>query len=65
MDGRLEHKIGNEKLIAKRLKELPECVSQYYLSRSSSKESKGSVEYIKKIGAFLRFLNEDAKTIDV
>lgn len=65
MDGRLEHKISNEKLIAKRLQELPECVSQYYFSRSSSKESKGSVEYIKKIGAFLRFLNENTKDIDV
>lgn len=65
MDGRLEHKISNEKLIEKRLKELPECVSQYYFSRSSSKESKGSVEYIKKIRAFFRFLNEDTKSIDV
>lgn len=65
MDGRLEHKIGNEKLIAKRLNNLPECVSQYYFSRSSSKESKGSVEYIKKIRAFLEFLNKDTKNIDV
>ena len=65
MNGRLEHKISNENLIEKRLKDLPECVAQYYYSRSSSKESKGSVEYIRKIGAFLRFINEDAKSVDV
>ena len=49
MNGRMEHKIRNEKLITEILNELPECVSQYYFSRSLSKESKGSAEYIKKI----------------
>lgn len=65
MDGRLEHKIGNEKLIDKRLKNLPDCVRDYYLSRTSSKESMGSLEYIRKIRCFLEFLNEDTKSIDV
>ena len=65
MNGRLEHKIRNEKLIDGMLQELPECVSQYYFSRSSSKESKGSMEYIKKIRAFLNFLSNDPKTVDV
>ena len=65
MNGRLEHKIRNEKVIERRLSELPECVSQYYFSRSSSKESKGSSEYIKKIGAFLKFINEDAKSVNI
>lgn len=65
MDGRLEHKIKNEKTIAEMLEELPESVSQYYLSRSSSKESKGCVEYVKKIKAFLKFLNSDTKSIDI
>ena len=49
MNGRLEHKISNEKLIEKRLGVLPDCVRDYYLSRTSSKESMGSLEYIKKI----------------
>lgn len=65
MDGRLENKIKNEKKIERMLGELPECVSQYYYSRSSSKESKGSVEYIKKIRAFLSSINNDTKSIDV
>lgn len=65
MNGRLEHKIKNEEWIANNLKELPLCVSQYYYSRSSSKESKGSVEYIKKIRAFLRFISNDTKSIDI
>ena len=65
MDGRLEHKISNEKLIEKRLSNLPNCVKDYYLSRTSSKESMGSLEYIRKIRCFLEFLSEDAKSIDV
>ena len=65
MDGRLEHKIKNEAKIKSILTELPDCVSQYYYSRSSSKESKGSAEYIKKIRAFFWFLSDDAKSIDV
>lgn len=65
MNGRMEHKIRNEKLIANILSELPECVSQYYYSRSSSKESKGSAEYIKKIRAFLKFLNDKPKDVDI
>lgn len=65
MNGRLEHKISNEKLIEKRLGDLPDCVRDYYLSRASSKESKGSLEYVRKIRSFLEFLNDDAKNIDV
>ena len=65
MNGRLEHKIRNEKLIKEILQSLPECVSQYYFSRSSSKESKGSAEYIKKIRAFFNFLSDNPKTVDV
>lgn len=65
MNGRLEHKIKNEKWIADNLKELPECVAQYYYSRSSSKESKGSAEYIKKIKSFMKFVSEDTRNIDV
>lgn len=65
MNGRLENKIKNENWIKDNLKELPICVSQYYYSRSSSKESKGSVEYIKKIRGFLKFVNNDAKSIDI
>ena len=65
MDGRLEHKISNEKLIEKRLSDLPECVKDYYLSRTSSKESMGSLEYIRKIRRFLEFLGEDTKAVDV
>ena len=65
MNGRLEHKIRNEKWISENLKTLPECVSQYYYSRSSSKESKGSAEYIKKIKSFLNFINSDTKSIDI
>ena len=65
MDGRLEHKIRNEKVVTEMLEELPESVSQYYLSRASSKESKGCVEYVKKIKAFLSFLNSDTKSIDI
>lgn len=65
MNGRLEHKIRNEKLIDKRLRELPDCVRDYYLTRTSSKESMGSLEYIKKIRRFLEFLSEDTKSIDV
>ena len=65
MEGRLEHKISNEKLIERRLKELPDCVRDYYLSRASSKESKGSVEYIKKIRSFLEFIDKDTKSIDI
>ena len=65
MNGRLEHKIKNEEYIARHLKDLPECVSQYYYSRSSSRESKGSAEYIKKIKSFLSFVNADTKSIDI
>lgn len=65
MNGRLEHKISNEKLIEKRLENLPDCVRDYYLSRTSSKESMGSLEYVRKIRCFLEFLNEDTKSIDV
>ena len=65
MDGRLEHKIRNEKLIDKRLKNLPDCVRDYYLSRTSSKESMGSLEYVRKIRCFLEFLSEDTKSVDV
>lgn len=65
MDGRVEHKIRNEKLINSMLQELPECVSQYYYSRASSKESKGCAEYLKKIRTFLKFLNNETKFIDV
>lgn len=65
MNGRLEHKLRNEKWIENNLKELPECVSQYYYSRSSSRESKGSAEYIKKIKSFLNFVNTDTKSIDI
>lgn len=65
MNGRLEHKISNEKLIEKRLENLPECVRDYYLSRTSSKESMGSLEYVKKIRCFLEFLSEDTKSIDI
>ena len=65
MDGRLEHKISNEKLIEKRLKDMPDCVKDYYLSRTSSKESKGSLEYVRKIRRFLEFLSEDTKSVDV
>lgn len=65
MKGRLEHKIRNEKNIDKMLNELPECVSDYYYSRSSAKESKGSEEYIRKIRNFLKYLSDDAKNLDV
>ena len=65
MDGRLEHKISNERLIEKRLENLPDCVKDYYLSRTLSKESMGSLEYIRKIRCFLEFLNEDTKSVDV
>ena len=65
MNGRLEHKVKNEGYVKRHLNDLPECVSQYYYSRSSSKESKGSAEYIKKIKSFLSFINQDTKSIDV
>lgn len=65
MNGRLEHKISNEKLIEKRLTDMPECVKDYYLSRTSSKESMGSLEYVRKIRRFLEFLSEDTKSVDV
>ena len=65
MNGRLEHKIRNERLIEEILKEMPGCVREYYYSRSSSKESKGCVEYLKKIRAFLYFLADTPKLIDV
>ena len=65
MEGRLENKIKNEQKIAKLLEELPSCASQYYYSRSSSKESRGSVEYLKKIKAFLNSIDADTKNIDV
>lgn len=65
MNGRMEHKLRNEREIMKILEELPECVTQYYFSRSSSKESKGCSEYIKKIRAFLKFLNDNTKEINV
>lgn len=65
MNGRMEHKIRNDELILRTLQELPECVSQYYYSRASSKESKGIGEYIMKIRSFLRFLNTNLKEIDV
>ena len=59
------NKIKNEEYISRHLKDLPECVSQYYYSRSSSRESKGSAEYIKKIKSFLSFINENTKAIDI
>ena len=65
MEGRLEHKIQNEALIERKLEGLPECVKEYYMSRASSKESKGGLEYVRKIRAFLEFLNDDTKSIDV
>lgn len=65
MNGRLEHKLHNEKVIAKLLEDLPLCVTDYYYSRSASKESRGSAEYISKIRTFLKFLNDDTKNIDV
>lgn len=65
MDGRLEHKINNEKLIEKKLSNLPGCVRDYYLSRTISKESMGNLEYIRKIRCFLEFINEDTRSIDI
>ena len=65
MNGRLEHKISNEKLIEKRLGDLPDCVRDYYLSRTSSKESMGSLEYIRKIRCFLEFISKDTRSIDI
>ena len=65
MEGRLEHKIGNERLSKEILTQLPDCVTDYYLSRVSSRESRGSVEYLQKIRHFLKFLNYDMKSIDV
>lgn len=65
MNGRMEHKIQNEKTIERLLKDLPKEVSQYYYSRSSARESKGSAEYVYKIRAFLKFLNDDAQVVDV
>lgn len=64
MQGRLENKKKNEKNIENILKELPDCVEQYYLSRPN-KESKGSLEYIRKIRNFLKYVNEDTSQIDV
>lgn len=65
LNGRLEHKLRNEKNIDKLLSELPECVSNYYYSRSSAKESKGSEEYIRKIRSFFKYISNDIKNIDV
>lgn len=65
MQGRLEHKLRNEKNIETLLSELPNCVTDYYYSRASAKESKGLVEYIRKIKRFLLFISDDTKNIDV
>lgn len=65
MNGRMEHKIKNEKSIDVLLADLPEEVRQYYFSRSTSKESTGSLNYIYKIKKFLKFINEDTKSINV
>lgn len=65
MNGRMEHKIKNEKSIDILLADLPEEVRQYCFSRSTSKESTGSLNYIYKIKKFLKFINEDTKSINV
>ena len=65
MEGRLEHKLENERLIKRWLPEMPPLVTDYYLSRASSKESSGNVAYLTKLRLFLRYLNEDMKKVDV
>jgi len=65
MKGRLEHKLKNEQLIQNILSEMPDYVADYYYSRASAKESKGSSEYIKKIRNFLEYIDNDVKKINI
>ena len=65
MQGRLEHKMRNEKNIETLLYELPGCVTDYYYTRASAKESKGMLEYLRKIKRFFSFISEDTKNVDV
>lgn len=64
MQGRLENKIKNEKLIETILLDLPDTVSKYYYSRPN-KESKGNLEYLRKIRGFLKYIDEDTRNIDI
>lgn len=65
MKGRLEHKLKNDKLIENMLSTMPYYVVDYYYSRASAKESKGSSEYLKKIRNFLEYIDPDIKNIDI
>lgn len=63
MQGRIEHRIRTENNIKKILRELPECVTNYYYNLATSREPKTCEEYIKKIRNFLYFISDEPENI--
>lgn len=64
MKGRAEHSLKIKNNINQLLKEMPECVSDFYYNMQISKEPTTCLEYLRKIKSFLDYANCDISNID-
>ena len=65
MNGRLEHELAINKNIKSILADMPECVTDFYMSIQAVRSPNTCINYIRKIKHFLSFVDtEDISSID-
>lgn len=65
MSGRIEHENRTNNNIENILKTSPTLLKKYYLKIRTTKEPLTCLEYIRKINAFLNYINKDVNNIDI
>lgn len=65
MQGRLEHAKKRQKAIKCLIKDTPKYVQEYCYSLMATKEPTTTEGYVREILNFLKYINEDIKTIDI
>lgn len=66
MNGRLEHELKINNSIKNMLSEMPECVTEFYMSIQAVRSPNTCVNYIRKIRHFLNYVDVDSiKEIDI
>lgn len=65
MQGRLEHAIECEAKAEEMLKDMPDFVKEYYSVFKQGRQPSAVLNYIRYLGRFLRFVNEDTKNITI
>ena len=65
MNGRLEHELKLNKNVKKILNDMPQCVSDFYMSIQAVRSPNTCLNYVRKLHHFLDYIDvEDISEID-